>query len=228
MRIDRLTRRFSGPAAVFLAALFFCGAPASGQDLTAASEPGSPSDVLADPVRARLGGDALIVHRGSDRIRFWWVRSLPVMRSTVTPGWSDVEVGTLVGAMETAAPLPDIRGVPISPGLYTLRFAKQPQDGDHMGVSPYREFLVVAPAGEDRAADAIGFEAAVELGKKTQGRSHPAVLSVDPPSSEAAAGAIISTEERHTAVVVSIPATHEDRPTGALTFGLILVGRIEH
>src|SRR5688572_31935831 len=128
MRIDRRTRRLLRLAAVSVTALFVCVGPTSGQDLTTASEPVPPSNALAEPVRVRLGNEALVVNRGSERIRFWWARSLPVTQSAATPGWSDVEAGTLVGAMEIAGPLPDIRGVPISPGSYTLRFVKQPQD----------------------------------------------------------------------------------------------------
>jgi hypothetical protein len=145
-----------------------------------------------------------------------------------TPDWSNVPPGSLVGAMQLEAPLPDIRGFPIPPGIYTLRFAQQPQDGDHMGVSPYRQFLVVVPAADDRTPEPLGHDGAVELGKKTQGRSHPAVLSIAPPAAKGATGPqVIKTEDGHTAVVFGVDCTRDGTTVGTLAFGVVLVGRIE-
>jgi len=87
---------------------------------------------------------------------------------------------------------------------------------------------VVAPAAEDREAEPLGFERTVDLGKKTLGRSHPATLSIDPPSTTAQAGSVITTEEGHTAVVLGVNCTRDTQPAGTLAFGLILVGRIDH
>jgi hypothetical protein len=200
----------------------------SAQELTTARDPVPLPDAFAEPVRATLDSHSFTVTRGTNRIQFWWSRAVALTTTATSPEWSQVPAGALVGAMQLTEPLPDIRGVAIPPGAYTLRFAMQPQDGDHLGVSPYRQFLVVAPAGEDRTSDPLGFDRAVSLGKKTQGRSHPAVLSIDPPSARAEPGSVVTTENGHTAVVITIPASHDGQPAGALTFGLILVGLIEH
>jgi hypothetical protein len=196
------------------------------QELASAREVVAPPESLAEPVRARLSGEAAVVTRGTSRLEFWWARGLTV--SSDPPDWTGVPPGALLGALRVVDPLPDIRGHTIPPGVYTLRFVLQPQDGDHMGVSPYREFLVVSPAADDRTPEPLGLDAAVELGKKTQHRSHPAVLSIDPPVSRDSPGSIVRTEEGHTAVVHAVPVVRDGAPAGALTFGLILVGRIEH
>lgn len=205
--------------------------PAAGQDVAwATTKAGSlpPPEALAEPLRAQLFNESADVTRGESLIRFWGVRALPLTAGTGAD-WSSVPPGALIGAMQIDAPLPDIRGGPIPPGVYTLRFAMQPQDGDHMGVSPYRQFLVVAPAAEDRTPDPVGHDRAVELGKKTQKRSHPAVLSIDPPAADASAGpAVIKTEDGHTAAVVGVDCTRDGAPAGKLAFGVVLVGRIEH
>jgi hypothetical protein len=202
--------------------------PLLAQDLEANRETAAPPDALSGGIRGALSGEAAVVTRGTQRLRFWWVRSAGLATASTTPEWSQVEPGTLVGAMELTEALPDIRGVPIAPGVYTLRFAMQPQDGDHLGVSPYRQFLVVAPAGEDLTPEPVGQDRAVSLGKKTQKRSHPAVLSIDPPRTQEQGGAVVTTENGHRAIVASIPATHSGQPAGTLSFGVILVGRIEH
>lgn len=194
------------------------------QELASAREVVGPPETLAEPILTRLSSEAVIVTRGKSRLEFWWTTGL----SSATMDWTGVPPGALIGALRLVDPLPDIRGYSIPPGVYTLRFVLQPQDGDHMGVSPYREFLVVSPAADDRTPEPLGVDGAVELGKKTQNRSHPAVLSIDPPASRDSPGSIVRTEEGHTAVVHAVPVVRDGAPAGALTFGLILVGRVEH
>lgn len=228
-----LSRAAQAFTAALLTAALACVVPAAAQELTwATGKDGSipPPDALAEPMRELLFEESTDIRRGDDLIRTWGVRALALSGSE-TPDWSNVPSGALIGAMLTEAPLPDIRGVPIRPGVYTLRFALQPQDGDHMGVSSYRQFLVVAPAAEDRTPEPLGYEGAVALGKKTHGRSHPAVLSIDPPvvRTPSPDGRVVKTEEGHTAVVLGLECTKPDgTPAGTLAFGVVLVGLIEY
>ena len=97
-----------------------------------------------------------------------------------------------------------------------------------MGVSPYREFLLVAPAADDQTGEPVGFKGAVALAKKTLGKSHPATLSLNPPITGEPAGAILTTDEGHKGVAFSIPATLQGKAAGSLSFALTLVGHYEH
>jgi hypothetical protein len=201
---------------------------ADAQDLTATTEAVPIPAELGDSVRVLLQPDATVVMRGDNRLEFWWVKSLPLDTAPEgRPSWSNLADGALVGAVKLTAPMTDARGLPMKPGVYTLRFALQPQDGDHMGVSPHREFLLVAPAAEDPSAAPAGFKGAVAMAKKTLGKSHPATLSLTP-TTEEPAGAILTTDEGHKAMTVSVPATHQDKPAGALAFAVTLVGQYEH
>jgi hypothetical protein len=224
--IRRLTRSLASGA---LAAMLLAPVLSAGQEVTWVTSKDTslpPPDAIAEPLRNLLFTGSADVRRGESLIRFWGVRALPVTGNT--PEWSNVLPGTLLGAMHLEAPLPDIRGFPISPGVYTLRFALQPQDGDHMGVSPFRQFLIVAPAAEDRTPEPLGHDRAVALGRKTQGRSHPAVLSIAPPVVTQASGPqVVKTEDGHTAVVLGVDCTRDGTSVGRLTFGVVLVGRIE-
>ena len=188
----------------------------------------APAEV-AEPIRALLAASGHAVKRGDSTLEFWWVRSLPLESApSGAPSWEQVPDGALVGVLRTASPLQDIRGMPIKPGSYTLRFARQPQDGDHMGVSPYREFLLVSPAADDQVAKPTGYKGAVDLAKKTSGKSHPASLSLDPPTTTDAAGTIVTNEAGHRGVVFSVAVEHGGKAGGSLSFGLTLVGRYEH
>ena len=87
--------------------------------------------------------------------------------------------GTLLGAIRFPAQGADRRGQPIKPGVYTLRYSLQPLNGDHLGVSPQRDFLVLVPAADDKDLNAApNFDALMAMSRKASGTPHPAVLSV--------------------------------------------------
>jgi hypothetical protein len=217
----RICPRFLAP---LLLALAVAGS-ARAQDLSvAAATDTPPPSELAAAVSALLASNAVPVTRGENTLEFWWVKDLPRKADGSGDAWSSVPDGALVGAVRLANAMTDIRGLAVKPGVYTLRFALQPQDGDHTGVSPYREFLLLAPAGADVSPDPLGYKGAVALSKKTTGRSHPSTLSLDPPSATAEPGTVVTNEAGHKAVVFRVPASGGR----SITFGLILVGTIEH
>ena len=120
--------------------LLFAASDASAQTLSATTAATPPPDEVAAPVKALLGPEATVVTRGANTIELWWRKALPLESApSGKPAWSNVADGAIIGAMRTSKPLNDIRGFPMKPGVYVLRFALQPQDGDHMGVSPNRE-----------------------------------------------------------------------------------------
>lgn len=189
--------------------------------VTAGDEP--PPDALSPAVRAVLAPTGATVKLDAARLDFWWIKELPVEGAEAA--WSSVAEGALVGALRVDGEWKDIRGYTIRPGVYTLRFALQPQNGDHLGISPYREFLLLAPADRDLATDPAGHEGAVELSTHASRRSHPAAMSIDPPSTDAAPLSLTSNEFGHDVAVFQVPVAGGK---GALTFGLVVRGTIEH
>jgi hypothetical protein len=189
-----------------------------------------PPDAIAQPIRAQLDPEATVVTRGTNTIEVWLVRGLalnaPPAGRPVT--WESVPSGALVGAMRVARPLRDIRGLPIRPGVYTLRFALRPEDGAHIGTSPHREFLMVGPAEADTSVEPVGYDGAVALAQKAAGRGHPLSLSIDPPVANPPAREILTNEAGHRSVVFNVAVTHGGKTAGALSFGLVLEGTYEH
>ena len=184
---------------------------------------------LAEPIAAKLapGGVRVVLSRNSVQLDFWWVAALPLRAGAADLSWGGVEEGTLVGAVNIPAAYRDIRGHTIKPGVYTLRYGLQPADGNHLGVSPYREFLLLSPAGSDTDPAPRGHEGTIEISTLTIGGSHPAVLSMDPPLATAAALQPHKTDLDHDAVIMEVPVTRDGQPAGTLRFGLVLVGRID-
>jgi hypothetical protein len=202
--------------------------PTQGATLTATTHTAAVPEGLAQPVASLLapGGVRVVAAKGPVTLDFWWVSALP-MKDGSTLGWSDVEEGTLVGAVNISADFRDIRGRIIKAGLYTLRYGIQPQNGDHLGVSPFRDFLLVSPAAVDKDPAPHGHEGTIELSKQAIGGSHPGVLSIDPPVANGAALSMHKTELDHDAVIVEVPVTRSGKPAGTMKFGIVLVGRIE-
>lgn len=165
---------------------------------------------------SRLSPAARVVAGGAT-LEIWFVDTL---ESSGGAGWSGVESGTLVGAMRVTGTFKEIRGKAVKPGVYTLRYGQQPQNGDHLGISMFRDYLLLSPAALDMNPKVLGFDGVVALSKEVIGTAHPASLSLDPP--EDAPGAALSTyqnESGHEGVVLQI---------GLLKFGLIVSGLIVH
>jgi hypothetical protein len=206
------------PVVVIPVALFVTSSLAFANGVTVAKHSlPAPADVAAS-VRAALAPGGATAKIGDTVIEFWWVKSLDAKGKD----WTGVPEGVLVGAMKVSATLKDIRGRNIKPGTYLLRYAMQPQNGDHLGVSPFREFLLATPAADDTTPGVLGHDPAVELAAKTTSIAHPAVLSIDPPVATGAPLSVTQNDAGHTAVVFEVPTT-----AGSLKFGLILIGHIE-
>jgi hypothetical protein len=202
----------------FVAAVLFSADALSASKLTDA-----PPPELAPAVRALIADPGARVTASGTTLDFWWVKTLP-LQGTGAPSWQQVAEGTLVGAVRVSAVYRDIRGRVIKPGVYTLRYGIQPANGDHLGVSPFREFLLLSPAAADTDVKPTGHEGTVDLSKQTIGGSHPAVWSLDPPAlTDGAPLSARTNDAGHEAIVFEV-ATASGTP---FRFGLILVGKIE-
>jgi hypothetical protein len=85
----------------------------------------------------------------------------------------------LIGVVTFPKQATDFRKQNIRPGAYTMRYAVHPQDGNHIGISPIRDFLLLVPVAADQDPDAkLKFEELTALSKKASGTNHPSPLSL--------------------------------------------------
>ena len=175
---------------------------------------------LAASVAAKLADGGVRATVGANTLTFWWVKQLAM--KSAPPAWTEVPEGTLTGAVTVEKDFRDVRGRVIKAGTYTLRYAVQPANGDHLGVSPFREFLLLSPAAQDTDPAPQTHDKLIDLSKQTIGGSHPAVWSLDPPVAAEAALTVHTTELGHKALVMEVPIAG-----GTLRFGLVLIGKIE-
>jgi hypothetical protein len=210
---------------IFVALAILTGV-AHAQTLTPSPQPAPPPAELAAGVKAELQKSGFKVAAGETTLEFWWVAGLKMTADA--EGWESVENGTLVGAVRIGGNFKEIRGKPVKAGVYTLRYGLQPQNGDHLGISTFREFLVLSPAAVDQDPKTTGFDGVVALSKQTIGTSHPAGLSLDPPMAPDAALSTYANDQGHKGIVFEVPRSINGNATGTLRFGLILIGLIVH
>ncbi len=90
----------------------------------------------------------------------------------------EVAHGTFLGIIQFPAKYKDRRGQTINAGAYTLRYSFYPQNGDHQGVAPQRDFLLLTPLADDKELESTPtFDALMEMSRKASGTPHPAVYS---------------------------------------------------
>jgi len=86
-------------------------------------------------------------------------------------------MGSFVGVVHFPNPVTDFRSQNIKAGFYTLRYGLIPQDGNHMGVNPYRDAFVLGPIAADPGAEkTLSFEDLVKLSTQASGTPHPGFL----------------------------------------------------
>lgn len=192
---------------------------ASAQPIAASPHTDPPAAGIAAPLKAMLADGGACAQIGEATLTFWWVKSLPVAGA---PEWANVAEGSLVGAVQIPAVFRDIRGRTIKPGVYTLRYGVQPQDGDHIGVSSFRDYLLLSPAAVDLDPAPAGHDGTINMSKKTVGASHPGAWMLNPPTTSEAALTTGSNDMKLQYVVIEVPTT-----SGAMRFGLVLIGKVE-
>jgi hypothetical protein len=86
---------------------------------------------------------------------------------------------TLVGVIHFPQAAEDFRGHRIPAGFYTLRYEIMPNDGNHLGAAPNRDFLLAVPAASDPDPNAtFKFLELVTMSARISGMKHPSPLSL--------------------------------------------------
>jgi hypothetical protein len=144
---------------------------------------GPPPSELPPAVAATLqkDGSKVVAGNGSTYCEVWFRTTAPSGPKSAEDGVSlpTIPQGSLLGALRFPGKGADRRGQGIQPGVYTLRYSMHPVNGDHQGVAPQRDFMLMVPAADDPGPAATpGFDALVKLSTKASGTPHPAVLSM--------------------------------------------------
>jgi hypothetical protein len=183
---------------------------------------------LQEPIRKLIGDRSvqLLDAKGDVLAEVWFRKEVPVnaTEAQIKNGltYAEVPESTVFGVIRFPKQITDYRKQKIPAGVYTLRLANQPQDGDHMGTAPYSEFLLISPAADDKTPNPMEAKKLQEMSGKTTG-GHPAVLLLFPGKGAAGEPKLEKKEENHWVLYFLLDAKAGGMKA-TLPVGLTLVG----
>lgn len=161
---------------------------------------------------------------------FWLVKSLEVK-----PGFKPslnvnypFATGQLIGALRVAekAEFTDFRGQPVKPGVYTLRYGRQPEDGNHIGTSELYDFLLAIPAKIDRDPKPIAsIDQLSANSAKAGGSTHPAIFSLLPSKKGAESASLTHDAGKEFWILQLVGTGKENKKSVQVPIRLVAVGK---
>lgn len=124
---------------------------------------------------------------GGAEIEIWYCKEVAAQprRTGSDAVYDRIPEAALVGVLHFAKNSNDYRGQSIAAGYYTLRYALMPNDGNHLGVAPGRDFLLLVPAGADPGLQKpLTVAEIMVLSSRAAGTRHPAPMSLVPATSD--------------------------------------------
>ena len=179
----------------------------------------SVPDALRQALEAN--GYRMLLDDASPVCELWLRKNMPAQakKDSADVIYTELAESALIGVLHFAKTGSDFRGQAIPAGFYTLRYALIPTDGNHLGVSPNRDFLLLVPAASDADPGAtFKFQDLIALSRAATGTKHPGPLSLVPPGG---AGPALSRDDQdHWIFSASVKlASGEDLP-----FSLVVKG----
>ena len=169
-------RRFR--ALFFFALLVLSCLTASAQArLETVPAPAEPSVSTAVRAAVDAKGAKLVRPDGSVLCEIWLRKSLPAAKAAAKGlSYPELSPGTFVGVISFPGGGKDFRGQPVK-GTFTMRYQLLPEDGNHLGVAPTRDFVLLLPTSADTDPNAqYDYERLVTLSAQASGTNHPAVF----------------------------------------------------
>ena len=192
-----------------------------------------PGDLLSAEIAEQLSTTGVKVIRGTKRTvcEIWLCQewsakdSFKATKEVVYP----FEPGQLVGVIRYARKGRDFRNQGIPKGVYTLRYAQQPVDGNHVGTSATRDFLLLVSSETDKSKAPMDAKKLGELSAETIGSQHPGLLSMQKPSGQAPQGEpnLRHVEETDWWVLRIQGKAKAGTKVQALPIGLVVVGHAD-
>ena len=141
-----------------------------------------PPAALAGGIKETLSaqGYRVVDDQGKCYAEFWLRKLVPAQGKPAGPQgavlYPFLAEGELLGALRFPGEGHDYRDQAIAAGVYTLRYGLQPVNGDHLGVSTYRDYALLVPAAKDKEPAVLPAKRRDQQSAEAAGTNHPAVL----------------------------------------------------
>lgn len=147
-----------------------------------AESAGPPPAGVAPAIAGMVQKDGVRVLDGKKVVMELWFRTTQPAGPKNTEdaiSLTNIPQGSLVGIARFPEKGADRRGQTVKPGLYTLRLGFFPPNGDHQGVAPQRDFLILSRIEDDSDPNSTpAFEPLMNAARKASGTPHPLVFSL--------------------------------------------------
>jgi len=215
---------------LLMASVLFAATVAGATDEKTLSKVAQAPAGVSAAVAATVDPQAYRVQSGDGTVCELWLLKELAAKPKFKPSLNvkyPFQSGQLVGVLRVGekGEYTDFRGQPVKPGVYTLRYGKQPQDGNHIGTSELSDFLVAIPAAAD--ADPKPLAPLEELHKasaKTVGGNHPAIFSLLAPGSSAVASTLDKEDNDRWVLSVPVVAVRDGKKV-PLSLRLVVIGK---
>jgi hypothetical protein len=217
--LEEYVRKSLATCIVFLSVVAANAAPGGKIETLGGFTDSSVSEAVKKAIDSK--GYRIILDDDSVLCEIWLRKNVPEQAKKDTSGalYSQLAESTLVGVISFSQATTDYRGQAIKVGTYTLRYELMPNDGNHLGVAPNRDFLLLVPAASDADPDAaFKFDELLNLSRKATGTRHPGPLSLV--QGEAAAPAVSKDDEDHWIFSAGVKLASG----GELPFALVVKG----
>jgi hypothetical protein len=149
----------------------------------------APAEELSPEIAAQIAGQGLKVVRGTRTVcEIWPCKEWAINAQPTGDILYPFQPGQLIGVVRFPRRGSDFRDQTIATGVYTMRYAHQPVDGNHVGTSLTRDFLLLVQPAVDRSAGPMDVDELMNASTEVAEGTHPALLALKK-SPEAAAGA---------------------------------------
>ena len=198
-------------------------------DLAVKTADKEPPKELDASMRAKLQTKAVQLLEGEKPVyEFWFSAEIPLQSKPAATGKAldALKPATLLGAVAVSRDRRDYRDDDLRAGVYTMRFALQPQDGNHLGTSEFNYFAILTPATIDNKLDGISdYKALVKASSKETSTDHPVILSLRPASSDPGDVPQLNVPvPDHKSVRVKVPAKAGDEKV-SIAFEVVYEGK---
>jgi len=210
------------------ASVLFAAVPAPGRQAfgyTLTTTPGPRPEGLGEPVAEHVREEGLTVigPDGEPLMDLWFARQIPGPKvSSSHPGvmYANLPEGVVLAVMRLHRVHRDFRDQAVPAGTYVVRYLRQPDDGDHLGETTFRDFGALTRIDAARSVGPQDFE--VTLEQALQLNTHPLVWGLWPGDYVVTPGlpAIASYEAGKWAVKLPLLRTEGD----PLMLAMVVVG----
>jgi hypothetical protein len=219
-----MQKRFFSAGLILLFPFLLFSSAVLGTDLQVKKLDSAPPGEVSESIRGALEATGHQVTAGDQaHSEFWLVRELP-LDPTLAPGlgvtFPQIPRSALIGVVRLNQPWTDYKVQRIPAGLYTMRWEIRPDDGNHMGVSYYRDFVKLVPVASDTDVDArYPYDNLMDLSNQASGTHHPASMAAFPVWEEVDEPRVMNNELNQSMFVAKI---------GDSVLGFVIEGHGEH